>query len=29
VLVAYQRGEDADLPEDVAAVLNARTEVRL
>nr|WP_321510033.1 hypothetical protein [uncultured Hyphomonas sp.] len=29
VLVAYQRGEGADLPEDVAAILNARTEVRL
>ncbi|MBD3813631.1 MAG: hypothetical protein IE917_15600 [Betaproteobacteria bacterium] len=29
VLVAYQRGEDASLPEDVAAILNARTEVRL
>ncbi|KCZ89568.1 head-tail connector protein [Hyphomonas jannaschiana] len=29
VLVAYQRGEGADLPEDVAAILNTRTEVRL
>ena len=29
VLVTYQRGEAADLPEDVAAVLNARAEVRL
>ena len=29
VLVAYQRGEATDLPEDVAAVLNARSEVRL
>jgi len=29
VLVAYQRGEGADLPDDVAAVLNARSEVRL
>ncbi|MEZ6001419.1 hypothetical protein [Hyphomonas sp.] len=29
VLVAYQRAEDADMLEDVAAVLAARTEVRL
>jgi uncharacterized phiE125 gp8 family phage protein len=29
ILVMYQRGDGADLPEDVAAVLNARTEVRL
>ena len=29
VLVAYQRGENADLPEDVTAILNTRAEVRL